>query len=85
MLPIRELLADALVEAGRPAEALVEFQGSLAVNPGRFNALYGAANAARLAGNADVARGYYKQLETLAVDGDGTRAELAEARKMAGD
>jgi len=84
MLPIRELLADALVENGKPAEALTEFEASLAINPGRFNALYGAANAAKLAGKPDVARKYYRQLNALAAAGDGTRAELVEARKMAG-
>jgi tetratricopeptide (TPR) repeat protein len=85
MFPIRELLGDALVETGKPAEALVEFEASLKINPGRFNALYGAANAAKLAGKADLARKYYKQLGTLAAAGDGTRAELIEARRTAGD
>jgi tetratricopeptide (TPR) repeat protein len=84
MFPIRELLGDALVESGRPAEGLAEFEASLAINPGRFNALYGAANAAKLAGKADVARKYFRQLDALSAAGDGTRAEVAEARKMAG-
>ena len=46
--------------------------------------IYGAANAAKLAGKPDVARKYYRQLNALAAAGDGTRAELVEARKMAG-
>ena len=85
MFPIRELLADALVENGKPAEGLAEFEASLKINPGRFNALYGAANAAKLAGNAELARKYYKELGTLAAAGDDTRAELVEARKTAGN
>jgi tetratricopeptide (TPR) repeat protein len=84
MFPIRELLADALVENGKPAEGLTEFEASLKLNPGRFNALYGAANAAKLAGKPELARKYYKQLNALAAQGDGTRAELAESRRMAG-
>ena len=85
MFPIRELLADALVESGKPADALAEFEASLALNPGRFNAVYGAASAAKLAGKPDLARKYYRQLNALAAPGDGTRPELVEARKMAGD
>ena len=85
MFPIRELLGDALVESGRPAEGLAEFEASLKINPGRFNALYGAAHAAQLAGKTDLARKYYKELGALAAAGDGTRAELVEARKMAGN
>jgi hypothetical protein len=85
MFPIRELLADALVENGKAAEGLAEFEASLKINPGRFNALYGAANAAKLAGKAELARKYYKELGTLAAAGDGTRAELVEARKTAGN
>jgi tetratricopeptide (TPR) repeat protein len=83
MFPIRELLGDALVESGKPAEGLAEFEASLKINPGRFNALYGAAHAAQLAGNTELARKYYKALVALAAAGDGTRAELIEARKTA--
>ena len=84
MLPIRELLGDALVENGKPAEGLVEYEASLKVNPGRLNALYGAAHAAQLAGKTDVARKYFADLSVLTAAGDGTRSELAEARKTTG-
>jgi len=83
MFPIRELLGDALVETGKPAEGLAEFESSLKVNPGRFNALYGAAHAAALAGRTELSRKYYQELGALAAAGDGTRSELAEARKAA--
>jgi tetratricopeptide (TPR) repeat protein len=81
MLPVRELLAESLLELGRAAEALAEFEGSLRLNPGRFNAVYGAARAADRAGNRAEARKYFEQLATLGKAGDGTRAELAEARQ----
>ena len=79
MLPVRELLAESLLEIGRPVEALAEFEGSLHLNPGRFNAVYGAARAADKAGRQAVAIKYFEQLVALGKP-DGTRAELAEAR-----
>lgn len=79
MFPVRELLAESLLEAGRADEALAEFQASLHLNPGRFNAVYGAAKAADRAGKKAEARRYFGQLVELAQAG-GSRAELAEAR-----
>jgi hypothetical protein len=46
VVPARELLADLLLEQGRPAEALREFEASLETNPGRRNARLGASAAA---------------------------------------
>jgi tetratricopeptide (TPR) repeat protein len=80
MLPVRELLAESLLETGRAEEALVEFEASLHVNPGRFNAVYGAAKAADKAGKSAEARKYFGQLVALGKAADGTRTELGEAR-----
>jgi tetratricopeptide (TPR) repeat protein len=80
MLPVRELLAESLLEIGRAQEALVEFEASLRLNPGRFNAVYGAARAADKAGKRAEARKYFGQLDALGKAADGARAELAEAR-----
>jgi tetratricopeptide (TPR) repeat protein len=80
MLPVRELLAESLLEIGRAGEALAEFQASLHLNPGRFNAIYGAARAADKAGKPAEARKYYGQLVALDRAADGTRTELVEAR-----
>jgi tetratricopeptide (TPR) repeat protein len=80
MLPVRELLAESLLETGRAEEALAEFEASLKLNPGRFNAVYGAAKAAEKAGKRAEARRYYGQLVALAKAGEGRRAELDEAR-----
>ena len=52
ILPAREILADLLLESGKPAEALAEYEATLASSPGRLNALKGAAEAAGAAGNA---------------------------------
>jgi hypothetical protein len=50
VLPVRELLGQALMEADRPAEALAAFETSLRLNPGRRAADQGAARAAEKAG-----------------------------------
>jgi len=42
-IPAREMLADLLMEAKRPQQALMEYQTDLKLNPNRFNGLYGAA------------------------------------------
>ncbi len=62
VLPARELLGDLLVELKRPAEALKEYELSQQREPNRFRGLYGAAMAARLAGDEARAKGYLKQL-----------------------
>ena len=79
ILPIRELLAEALIDCGKPAEALVEYEASLAIYPRRFNGVAGAARAAAAAGKPEVARQYYQDLVALAGKGDGTRPELRTA------
>ncbi|MDQ2842146.1 MAG: hypothetical protein M3Y72_14125 [Acidobacteriota bacterium] len=78
-LPAREMLADMLLESHRPAEALAEYERSRKIDPGRFNALYGAAQAARSADNPAAAQSYFKELLANCPDGD--RPELALARK----
>ncbi len=56
LLPARELLADLLLEAGRPAEARPEYEAVLRRSPGRLNSLNGLARSARLAADS-AARG----------------------------
>ena len=80
MLPVRELYAEALLDAGQPAEALAQFEASLKIYPARFNGLYGAARAATQANRTAEARKYFGALVDLARTGEGARAELGEAR-----
>ena len=79
--PMRELFGELLLEAGRPAEALRQFERSLEVVPGRFRSLAGAARAAAEAGNRRAAASYYRRLLALAADADSDRPALAVARK----
>ena len=78
--PMRELLGELLLEAGRPSDAFGEFERSLQVVPGRFRSLAGAARSAAEAGNREAAASYYRRLLELASEGDATRPALAEAR-----
>jgi hypothetical protein len=78
--PARELLGDLLIELQRPSEALVEYEASLHVTPGRFNGIYGAARSAELAGDTTKARNYYLQLLALCEGDESRRPELHHAR-----
>jgi hypothetical protein len=80
--PMRELLGELLLEAGRPAEAQREFELSLTSVPNRFRSLAGAARAAALAGHKAKARLHYEQLLALARDADSERAPLKVAREF---
>ena len=55
MLPARELYGDMLLAAGRPAEALAEYEKSQLREPNRYRRLFGAGQAAAQAGNRDKA------------------------------
>ncbi|MGE5277217.1 MAG: hypothetical protein ACM3SU_09495 [Acidobacteriota bacterium] len=81
IVPAREQLADLLLAIGRPADALAEYEKSLASAPNRFNGLVGAARAARKAGDAGRAGGYYGRLIAIS-DASSRRPELDEARKF---
>ena len=79
VIPARELLADLLLEHGQPAEALAEVERVLTVSPRRFSATLLAARAAESAGDAEKARGHYRDLLALA-GGAAERPELEQAR-----
>lgn len=80
LAPARELLAEALLEAGNHAEARREFEAVQQTEPRRFRTVYGAARAAELAGDAEAARRSYARLLEIAARADTPRAELAAAR-----
>jgi hypothetical protein len=70
-----------LLEMKRPERALAEYKGDLKFNPKRFNGLYGAAQAAEMAGQASAASEYYAVLVKTCEGGDSARPELAKAKQ----
>ena len=78
--PMRELLGEMLLEAGRPADALREFERSLQTIPGRFRSIAGAADAAARSGNRAAATTYYRQLIALTSEADSERPAVTAAR-----
>lgn len=82
ILPARELLGEMLLELKQATEALAAFEATLRTAPNRFNALAGAARAARLAGDNEKARTYYAKLVAICGHADGDRPELQDARSL---
>jgi tetratricopeptide (TPR) repeat protein len=71
-----------LTQLGRPREALSAFEAQLTLSPNRLNGLAGAARAAELAAEPEVAARYYRALLTLAADADAGDDRLAHAREF---
>lgn len=80
ILPAREQLGELLLEIKEPMAALQEFETSLRSSPQRFNGVYGAARAARLAADQKRAKTYYGKLLALGRDADSVRPEIEEAK-----
>jgi hypothetical protein len=82
ILPARELLGEMLLELKQPAMATAEFEATLRTAPNRFNALSGAARAAKLSGDSEKAKSYYAKLLANCGHADGDRPELQDARAL---
>jgi hypothetical protein len=79
---IREQLGELLLELKQPSAALQEFETSLLSTPNRFNGLYGAARASRLAADQKRAEAYYGKLLALCRSADSVRPEVEEAKEF---
>ena len=82
IVPARELLGELLLDLGRPAEALKEYEASLLSSPNRLKGLYGAGRAAELAGDKKKAREFYLKVIAVCGQADGDVAELSHAKKF---
>ena len=80
ILPAREQLGELLLELKQPLAALQEFETSLRSAPNRFNGLYGAARAARLASDQKRAKTYCAKFVALCRHADSIRPEIEEAK-----
>jgi len=81
-IPAREMIADMLMEAKRPQQALAEYQTDLKLHPNRFDGLYGAARAAEAAGKHNDAAEYYALLLKVCDGSNSTRPELSRAKEL---
>ena len=82
LYPMRELLADLLLDAGDPRQALAEYEKSMIAAPNRFNAFAGAARAALASGDREKATYYYSRLLSIATKADTARPGILEARQF---
>jgi tetratricopeptide (TPR) repeat protein len=80
LYPMRELLADLLLELDRPADALKEYEAALAANPNRYRGFWGAARAANKAGDRQKATAYFAKLVELSKKADTERPEIKVAK-----
>jgi tetratricopeptide (TPR) repeat protein len=81
-IPAREMVADILLIAKRPEQALAEYEIDLKFNPNRFNGLYGAAQAAEMAGKQEKASQYYAELVKVCAGSNSDRPELMRAKGL---
>ncbi len=83
-IPAREMLADMLLELGRPQEALIEYKQALTLSPNRFNGLFNAGMAAEASGDKTQAQSYYAALLQSTDNGSqSARPELQHAKAVA--
>jgi tetratricopeptide (TPR) repeat protein len=80
LYPLREMLAELLLEVGEPAAALKEYGTAIKQTPNRYRAFWGAARASDAAGNRAQASEYFGKLVNLAKNADIERPEVREAK-----
>jgi tetratricopeptide (TPR) repeat protein len=82
-IPAREMLADMLLDFGKPKEALAEYEVALKLSPNRLNGLYNAGRAAEAFGDKKVAVEYYAALLKSTDGGAGSeRPQFAHAKEF---
>jgi tetratricopeptide (TPR) repeat protein len=82
LYPLRELLAELLLAAGQPADALSEFEAANRASPNRYRGLLGIARAADAAGDHQKATTYFAKLVDLSKNADTDRPEIGEAKAV---
>lgn len=82
LYPMREQLADLLLELGRPADARREYDAALQENPNRYRALFGAGMAAQAGGDRRAAGAYLDRLLAMTKNADSPRPEVERAKAL---
>ena len=80
LAPVREMLAEMLLEMKQAQHALVELEAVMKKEPNRFRTYYQAARAATMLGDKTKTAEYFRHLVEMCAKGDATRKELVEAR-----
>jgi tetratricopeptide (TPR) repeat protein len=83
VLPAREQYGDLLMEMGRPADALAQYEASLQEAPNRLHPHAAAVRAAAAAGQPAKAKAHLASLEKLAARAEGSRVQLGKLRAIA--
>src|SRR5258706_6340964 len=82
LYPLREMLAELLLEVGQPAAALKEYETALKQTPNRYRGFWGAARASDALGNRAQASEDFGRLVNLAKNADLERPEVQEAQAI---
>jgi tetratricopeptide (TPR) repeat protein len=82
--PAREVLGRVMLEVGKPADALREFEAVIEREPNRYRAFAGAVDAAERAGDAKKTAHHSARLIELTANADTPRAEIAQAKRLLG-
>ena len=80
LYPMRELLAEMLMEMSQPKPSLQEFETALAAYPNRYRALWGATLTAAASGQRQKAFAYIDRFVAQTKNADTQRPEIARAR-----
>ena len=80
LYPLREMLAEMLLEAGQPSAALQEYEAAIKAYPNRYRGYWGAALAARDAGQKARAAEFMAKFVVLTKGADPSRPEVASAK-----
>jgi hypothetical protein len=84
ILPAREVLATVLLKAGKPGDALREFEAFLVKEPNRYRAFAGALQAAEGVGDRTKAALFATRIVEQTAAADTARPEVAQARRTLG-
>ena len=81
--PAHEMMGELLLELGKPAEAVPEFEAALERAPKRSRSLLGLARARTRAGDAGAGRAVYRELAAIWHTADEDLPDLDEVRAAA--
>jgi tetratricopeptide (TPR) repeat protein len=80
LYPLREMLAELLLEARQSGTALEEYERAVKAYPNRYRGYWGAAMAARAAGQPEKAADFMGKFVALTKSADPLRPEIASAK-----